>query len=218
MFKFRNKIFSKIKRPVYQQAGMTYVELIVVLSIFSVITSVVMFNFKAFQAKTDIKNLANDIALRIVQAQKYSVNGKLPPVTPQQTDIITKWGDINLWKPSYGVYFDTAIPKKFIYFVDIDKLGNAGTTGNGLYDGGSELLENININNGNYISSITAQGCGTVNNLSIVFARPDSEAKFFVNFVPCFPTNQYVDIGIKSPALSTIPVIRVYSFGKIEII
>ena len=57
--------------------GMTYVELIVVLSIFSIMTSVVLFNYGAFQAKVDIKNLASDIALKIVEAQKSALSGKL---------------------------------------------------------------------------------------------------------------------------------------------
>ena len=59
---------------------MTYVELIVVLSIFSVMTSVVLFNYNEFQAKIDIKVLANDIALKIVEAQKSALSGKLPQI------------------------------------------------------------------------------------------------------------------------------------------
>ena len=70
------------------QKGMTYVELIVVLSIFSAMTSVVLFNYGEFQAKVDIKNLASDIALKIVEAQKSSLSGKLPESFP-----------VN-WKPS----------------------------------------------------------------------------------------------------------------------
>ena len=49
--------------------GMTYIELIVVLSIFAVMTSIVLFDYGGFQAKVDIKNLASDVALQIVQAQ-----------------------------------------------------------------------------------------------------------------------------------------------------
>ena len=55
---------------------MTYVELIVVLAIFAILSSVVMFNYGNFQAKVDIKNLGSDIALKIVRTQGH--NGKVP--------------------------------------------------------------------------------------------------------------------------------------------
>src|SRR3989344_6451778 len=73
--------------------GMTYVELIVVLGIFGVISSVVMFNYGEFQDKVEIKNLASDIALKVVEAQKSAMSGKLPVNPPSG------------WKPAYGVYF-----------------------------------------------------------------------------------------------------------------
>src|SRR3989339_1856034 len=75
--------------------GMTYVELIVVLSIFSVLSSVAIYNYGDFQSSVDIKNLASDIALQIVKAQKDSLSGLLP-LQVVKTD----------WKPSYGVQFD----------------------------------------------------------------------------------------------------------------
>ena len=85
-FKFKIRNFN---------AGMTYVELIVVLSIFSVLSSVAIYNYGDFQSSVDIKNLASDIALQIVKAQKDSLSGLLP-LQEIKTD----------WKPSYGVYFD----------------------------------------------------------------------------------------------------------------
>ena len=111
--------------------GMTYVELIVVLSIFAVLSTVVIFNYGDFQAKVDIKNLASDIALKAVEAQKSSLNGVLPlagynPAT---------------WKPSYGVYFDMNAPKQFIYFVDLNNSGDYQT---------NELLDTISITKNNW--------------------------------------------------------------------
>src|SRR3989338_5832996 len=51
-----------IKKIRNYNAGMTYVELIVVLSIFSVMTSIALFDYNKFQAKVDIKVLATDIS------------------------------------------------------------------------------------------------------------------------------------------------------------
>src|SRR3990167_3431372 len=104
-----NKLNKKIKK----NGGMSYIELIVVLSIFSAMTSIVLFNYGDFQAKVDIKNLASDIALKVVEAQKMSLSGQFPP-QPQYGAI----GDPAAWKPSYGVSFDLTTPTQFIYFVD----------------------------------------------------------------------------------------------------
>ena len=46
-----DKITQKNKKIANCQAGMNYVELIVVLSIFSLLSSVVLFNYGGFQAK-----------------------------------------------------------------------------------------------------------------------------------------------------------------------
>ena len=57
---------SYFNKKIKGNRGMTYVELIVVLGIFAVMLSISMFNYKRFQGKVDIKNLANDIALKLV--------------------------------------------------------------------------------------------------------------------------------------------------------
>src|SRR3989344_2168470 len=94
--------------------GMSYVELIVVLGIFTTLSSVAIYNYGAFQAKIDIKNLASDIALKIVEAQRSSLSGKLPPVTAQYPITST-------WKPSFGIYINPSSDNKgFIYFTDLD--------------------------------------------------------------------------------------------------
>ena len=64
-----NDLMKKLLK-MQKNRGMSYVELIVVLSIFAVLSSVILYNYGEFQAKVDIKNLASDIALQIVQSQK----------------------------------------------------------------------------------------------------------------------------------------------------
>lgn len=164
---------------------MTYVELIVVLSIFTLMTSIILFDYGKFQDNVDIKILANDIALKIVEAQKSAIAGK--------------WNLSagNDWKPSYGVYLsssltdlDDGVPfnKKFIYFADLDQSGNYNdqdfcSNSGGIY----ECLEKIDITKGNYISRIESLTYGSTSGieitepLSINFKRPNSSAVFYVN-------------------------------------
>lgn len=193
-----------------QERGMSYIELIVVLSIFSVLTSVVLFNYGAFQAKVDIKNLASDIALKAVEAQKSSLSGLFPPF-PQQSLIVSTW------KPSYGLYFNLATDTKgFIYFVDINN--------NNIYEGTTctdECLSKISITKGNSISSINVyyQGDLTphpITDLTVSFVRPNSVAiiKSSTSFAS---TVSYVQIAVVSPRSFSTSVVKIYASGRIQI-
>lgn len=188
---------------------MSYIELIIVLSIFALMSSVVLYNHRGFQAKVDIKNLANDIALKIVEAQKSANFGSLPP-SPQLGMIISGW------KPSYGVHFDlSADNKRFIYFTDVNN--------NDVYEGstcGGECLESITITKGNSISAIDVfyQGSSTgssFSNMTISFARPSLGADFYSSSAFTSSIN-YIQITITSPD-SASARIRVYPSGRIEI-
>lgn len=197
--------------------GMTYIEFIVVLSIFSVMSSVILFNYGEFQAKVDIKNLASDIALKIVEAQKSALSGKLPVVS-QQLD----------WKPSYGVYFNRVVDdKSFIHFTDLDsqdKIYNVS----GSCPGG-ECLDKITITKGNYIDKIeicsdancVSSTSTIIDPLSITFTRPDSSAVFTLEqnsnpSVLSVTGSQYVQITIKSPK-GTTAKIKIYPSGRVQV-
>ena len=201
--------------------GMTYVELIVVLSIFSVLSSVAIFNYGGFQDKVDIRNLASDVASKIVEAQKASLSGLLPPLVQQ--------GLIDSsWKPSYGVYFSLASSKgadnkNFIYFVD---LGN-GTPRDYLFDGstcpgGNECLSKITITKNNYISRLdvfyqdgTSSTSGpSLNDLTLTFSRPNSGAAIFSDGVQVSNVS-YVQITVSS-SRETKAYIKLYASGRIE--
>lgn len=179
---------------------MSYVELIVVLSIFSVLSAVAIFNYGDFQANVDIRNLATDIASQIVTAQKSSLNGVLP----------LAGAPFSTWKPSYGVYFDTTTPTKFVYFNDLSNPPNGYNL--------SEELNTINITKNNSILSIqqcSTEPCAsgnTINSLTVVFKRPDSSAIFYPSLSAGF---NYFQINITSPRGITAPI-KIYPSGRIQ--
>lgn len=205
-----------IKKIGNYSRGMTYVEIIVVLGIFGVLSAVVMFNYGEFQARVDIKNLASDIALKIVEAQKSSLDGKLTtkPITiPDPTQ----------WKPAYGVYLDINAPKQLIYFVDLNQ--------NDRYDGATspndETLEIIYITKNNYISWITrcktyaSNDCyydnsQSISPISIVFKRPNSSPVFKWSSGDPLTGFNYVRITVKSPK-GAEALIKIYPSGRIQI-
>lgn len=190
-----------MNRKTQKNRGMTYVELIVVLSIFAALSSVVFFNYGDFQDRIDIKNLASDIALKVVEAQKSSLDGR--------------WDShaIVNWKPGYGVYFDImSNNKQFIHFVD---LNNSNT-----YDGGTELLDTVNITKNNYISRIDSYSASTptpiANNLTTTFSRPSSSAFFQANGSALISGFDYVQITIASPRGATA-LIKIYPSGRVQV-
>ncbi len=192
------------KRPACRQAGMTFIELVVVLSIFAIVSSVTLYDYGRFQAKVDIKNLANDIALKAVEAQKSAMSGSLP----------IQAASIN-WKPSYGLYFNRTLDaKSFIYFTDLnnDKLyTDLGCTG--------ECMEKINITKGNSISELKVfyqdSTTATPNNLVLTFTRPNSGVVVGTDAVILGDVS-YVQITIISPQLTTA-TIKLYSSGRVQI-
>ncbi|MFA4975274.1 MAG: type II secretion system protein [Candidatus Paceibacterota bacterium] len=213
----------KLKAKSYKlNRGMTYVELIVVLSIFSVLTSVVLFNYGDFQAKVDIKILANDIASKIIEVQKAALSGELPTVD-QQNILAAN----NQWKPSYGLYFnssstdlDTSISpavtfnKEIIYFTSFDNINN-------YYNklSSDSILDHIRITKNNSITKLEAFGCGEVDDLSIVFKRPDSSAFISDSSGYSFCSSfEYARITVSSSGSNPFTAhIRVYPSGRVQI-
>lgn len=56
------------------QQGFTLIELVVILTIFAVMSSVLLFNFKGFNKNVERSNLAQDIALLVRKAQSYGIS------------------------------------------------------------------------------------------------------------------------------------------------
>ncbi|MFA5791797.1 MAG: type II secretion system protein [Candidatus Paceibacterota bacterium] len=206
------KLFKiKRNRSLSAQSGMSYVELIVVLSIFSTLSSVVIFNYGDFQSRIDIKNLASDIALKIVEAQKSSLSGFLPPLS-QQTQISSTW------KPSYGVYINKVTDNKsFIYFTDLNLQ-------NHLYDtsscpGTGECLEKFSITKENSISSLNVfyiDGSNvSLNDLTFTFSRPNSSPTIKSSTVLNSGID-YVQITVISPKGVTA-MIKLYASGRVQV-
>lgn len=177
--------------------GMTYIELIVVLGIFAAFSAVSIVNYRQFQSKIYIKTLANDIALKIVEAQKNSTSGKWNTGAPSDA-----------WKPSYGLHFNLSSDNKsFKSFADLnqDKSYVIG-----------ELLDTFNVTKGNSISEIRIfPSDSTVNDLTLTFTRPSGGA-YFVSGGSPLANVSYVQISITSPQGATNSI-KLYSSGRIQL-
>ena len=205
--------FKKLKNFKLDR-GMTYVELIVVLGIFALLSAVAIFNYGTFQAKIDIKNLASDIALKFVEAQKSAMSGNLPAdhtIDPT-------------WKPAYGLYFSTvansnADDKKFIYFADLDNNNEYSDLSCTPSNKDGECLDAITITRGDSIASLDVfyqDGTSAkIDDMTVIFKRPNSGATI-VSSSAFVASVFYVQVSITSPN-ETTSVIKIYSSGRIQI-
>ncbi|OHA46069.1 MAG: hypothetical protein A2541_00080 [Candidatus Taylorbacteria bacterium RIFOXYD2_FULL_36_9] len=146
--------------------GFTLVELLVTISIFVILTGVVLWNQTKFNSSILLTNLAYDTALTIRQAQTYGIN-------------VREFNGTGQFFP-YGVHFETGVnSKSFILFADLDN--------NGVYDGTPTdgLVSRYNIQRGNYVRTlcrVVRDPCSAgitslaVNSLDIVFKRPNPDA------------------------------------------
>ena len=164
--------------------GFTAIELITVISIFSIIASVSIVNFSAFTANINLQNLAADIALRAKQAQTQALAGAQPR---------TAAGHPSVGVPRDGVYFSMQNLSRFAYFYDYNHNGFFDETISERFSdpqnklcgfGSSECLDKVDITTGDKIEKLCINGGITSNDcflsgngsLHIVFERPNSDA------------------------------------------
>lgn len=154
----KTKLFPSYPR---KNAGYTFMELIVVISIFGIMSSVALLNFSDYTTQASLQNTAEDIALTIKQAQSASIAGKT-------------YGDQDpTFTPSYGLYFDVDKPDQFIYFYNNIDGGSEG------YDGNAEKIREIKITTSDMIDKLcvtdanngNSLDCG-VTKMSVAFKRP----------------------------------------------
>lgn len=168
-------------------SGVTLVELLVVVSIFMVISSITIFSYGKFNTSLSIQNLADDIALTIRRAQGYAIG-------------VRGVGYSSTFTEGYGIHL-TANPtptsndvaagsnKSFILFADLNNgadivynYNNTGCTGVPVVN--NECLEVLSITTADKITEIRL----IINNSSILidptdsvdigFKRPNPEPKF----------------------------------------
>lgn len=188
-----NNIYKRIKNK-----GLTLVELMVVISIFLVITSTVIFNYGGFRSNISLQNLTDDIALSIRKAQSFAIGAR---------------GVANNFSNSYGVHFSLnpsnsgieSSPKSFLMFAKT--VANKGyTIGSGTCGAPSNTcLESFRITSNDTIKSIVLNNGGipfsNVAYLDIIFTRPDPKAFF------CYRTSINNDCDSISKSISNISIV-----------
>lgn len=168
-------------------AGFTLVEMLVVLSIIVVITTVVVTGQTSFNRSLLLTDTAYTIAFSIREAQVLGLSSRTFSSIPDA---------------GYGIRFSRTLPTSYVEFADINPSGAgsslgglcpghaalAGTPdarpGNCLYNSPAELVRTYTLGRGFYVSSFCgtdangAQKCtpGDFDQLDITFMRPSTNA------------------------------------------
>jgi prepilin-type N-terminal cleavage/methylation domain-containing protein len=208
-------IYRKIKK----NGGLTLVELMVVISIFLVISGVAIFDYGGFRSTVSLQNITDDIALSIRKAQGFAIGARAV--------------SSNFYN-SYGMHFSTnnsvdplvASNKSFLMFWATQAtkryVSGVGTCGDNT---NNKCLELFNITSADVVKEIKLDGVAQPSNsyLDIIFTRPDPRASFCyrtnVNS-PCSPTvisNVSVTISNGQTTNEKIKTISVQNTGQISI-
>lgn len=188
-----------------KNSGMTFIELIVVMGIFTAISATVLFNYRDFSDGVALQNLSQEIALQGKRAQTLASQGRRPVLTIDQINNTAGLLPDD-WVSSYGIAFDVVEhPKSFmfyfnspVYYEFFDSETSAernlyfrdfvDMTYGGCGQATSECIEEIVITDGSYIDLICIDAEPQINpncdtgvgfsaeQIHISYTRPQLEA------------------------------------------
>jgi type II secretory pathway pseudopilin PulG len=201
----------------YFEKGFTLVELIVTISIGIAILTTVMLNQTYYTDGAALKNLADEIATSISQAQIYGLGVK---------ELTSGSGDFTA---SYGVEFNitnTGANNEYIFFADRGAKNGYYESGWSCSTGGaSECLEKALVKNNDIITTLCEipssgpENCG-IGRVAITFTRPDPEARItyfdLAGVLTSFASPKGVRIKVQSPRGATQSII-VYTTGQVSV-
>jgi len=221
------KKYSKVH--INKQKGMTLVELIVVLSIFMLVSGLTIFDYGQFRSNVSLQNLADDIALSIRRTQNYAISAK---------------STFGSFSEGYGIHFSTApsnpssvragSQKSFVIFNN-SVAGpfyehNPSTTtdcsipNNGTAD---QCIDVLTVSSDDYISRVSSSNGASYPNannedgfVTIIFYRPNHDANIcIVNAIDLTSTCNSPDAIIEITNRRTLATkkIKITSVGQITI-
>lgn len=167
------KILSKEKTKIsILKKGFTLVELMVVVSIMAIMSTLIIFNSSGLNSGVLLSNTVYEVGLIIRDAQVAGLGAR----------VLSAEGGVATTS-NQGVYFDITNPEKIIFFADLNKSNNYTP----LPPEESQIYNIENKRAGKILKIckiITNPGTGTdtcteIASLNIIFKRPNPEAYFY---------------------------------------
>ena len=150
------------------KTGFTLAEIMVTVSIVSIIMTTVLFSYTTFTDRLALSSAAQEIAVVVRQAQTYGLTVRESGVAGGQ------------FSYAYGIYFDYGSDQTHYYlFVDTNS-NSKFDVGSGCGSGSTECVEQGTLRNNVLITSVCdASACPPVVNvkkMNITFLRPNPDA------------------------------------------
>lgn len=173
--KFTMLGIRKCSRP-KSRGGFTIVELLLTFSIYAIIASIVIANYRDYSANAISAKAPEDIILALRQAQVYGAGGKENPAICETRNSAGDLISSSFFDCRYGVSFSAAdaTKKGFTVFVDVND--------NKVYDGGDTIVETVTWKDPSLITAIECLRTSGVNVicaggvLNVTFKRPSPDA------------------------------------------
>lgn len=203
---------------------MTIMEMIVVIAILMIISTMIIFNYGKFESSISLQNLADDIALSVREAQSYAIGARGLPGE----------GFFN----GYGIHFSLSDPistnniagskKSFVFFANVEDDGsyNYSSSDNtcGSPEKDNECYKVISISSADYISNIKTKESKVADeedikendSVDIIFTRPYPEPKLCLD-KNCNESFEYFKIEIKNPRTEESKYIQITNTGQINV-
>ena len=156
--------------------GFTLVEMMVSISIITIITLVVLFDYKNFNDNLSLSAAQQEISIAIRQAQIYGISVKESAGSSCGSNFCS----------GYGIYFNPNDPTSYYLFVDKNNNGMYDNDGTGICANNSECVEKGTLRSGVKINNICGvpfggSACPLVavsgfKSINITFIRPNPAA------------------------------------------
>lgn len=204
---FIPSLFSHSDHPSRYHRGFGLVELMVSISIMTLVSTVILVKNRSFNNALLLRNQAYEIAFTLRQAQLLAVSGNKESTSNSN---------------QYGVYFDVAAaPTNGQYRLFRDD-SNSGTN-LGRYDAGDVTLGTLGTLDNRYVIQDIVDSSGnslTENVLSITFIRPNFDALFKDSSGGYFSGPVYLKISPKDDSgYVNVPfrLVEITSTGQITV-
>ena len=159
---------SKFKiPPIKVSGGFTLLEMLVSISIFTIVTTIAIFSNNQFNSSVLLTNLTYEIALSVREAQSYGVLIKAPSTS-------------DYFNSGYGIRFVRGDSEYFLFEDKAADVNLADSLPDGKYNSSDDaILHTYKLRGGNKISQIclTESSASPRPDVDITFLRPNPDAR-----------------------------------------
>jgi type II secretory pathway pseudopilin PulG len=171
-------------------------ELLTVIAIVGILTTMVLGNYNAFGGQIILRTLAYDMALSLREAQTYGVS--------------VRRSEVSAFSSGYGIHYDTTQKNTYTLYTDAYVQSNSVSSvagpggGDGLFRDPREEVRVFRFQNGYGIKQIcvttTSETCypagigAELHTLDILFKRPEPDAQIRLDDTPAPIRNARIEL------------------------